>query len=463
MSQPRRARRTQSFPSDSIFSTLTPKEKASVLSPFPSYANPPHFLYQGLISCQDQRHHNGLVAVSSHYVGVFSQSNSGYPYAKIAFFHILTLRSLAVDSPTNVSVSTSTGFIFSVFENPIDLARILYRNHAFATFSIPDALKAKISAFNDEIFPVIHIPLSYSQILQFRFAALCAQNEFRYEHSVIPYLQSLLSFSSAIVDLARIPAPYHRPFLSSFLHFLPIFGISATELNIPSLVADIANYTEKSKDLRYLKIDNCNCGTNLRELSRAFKSNSENLPLSFLSITNVQLGDVDAFLNSISFLKTHLIHFSLSSAGIHPRNAVLLTNLLNDCPVFDRLQYLGIGAIEFNDSSLSRFALFLAKCRTLRFLDLSGSDAFTAVLAIAVGSSVTGVSLASADFDDSAVLQLLELAPRLSSLDLSGSNLKSHEIGDILAVLGRDLSGVPMSVQLNDFDFSQARCQNGGG
>ena len=447
-----RSPRPISAPTLSVMSDLTPKERSSVLSAFPEYEDEVQFTFRGKCKYQNQLQENGMVAVSAHYVGVFGQRSSGYAFTKTGFFHILTMKTLEVRDNKSLFIETTSGRSLFVEGDTLELSRIIYRNYSFATLLIPQTLKVKIASKRD--LPELKVPLSVSQMFQFTFAALCTQFEQKYDHAIVQYVHSLVTSSSAVVEMNRIPTPYHAPMLMSLVNLPGVLGISASDIDCPNVMKEIVGFVEKARGLRYLRVDNCNCVNGLAELGKAIEENARSLQLETLIVANNEFKDVGVFLESIKHLKSTLKTFSVSCIGFREDETDVFMDILTSNSAFRSLNRLGSGGISFSNGQLQALAKYLKENKHIRRLDLSGSSNFAGVLKAMKGTTVTELWVTRCDFDDTCVAQLLEVAPNLTFCDLSGSNLKCNEICDILSLLGRNQLSSPVSVKMNELDFS---------
>ena len=447
-----RSARSISAPTLSVLSDLTPNERTSVLSAFPQFEDEVQFIFRGKCKYQNQLQENGLVAVSSHYVGIFGQRSSGYAFTKTGFFHILTIKLIEVSESKSLSIETTSGRRLIVEGDTIELSRIIYRNYSFATLLLNQSVKVKISSKRD--LPELKIPLSLSQRFQFTFAALCTQLEQQYDHSIVQYIHSLVTTSNAVVELSRIPAAYHAPLLMSLTNMPGILGISATDIDCPNVMKEVVGFVEKANNLMYLKIDNCNCVQGLAELGRVIQEKSESIQLETLDIANNEFEDLSVFLESLKFLKSKVKTLSVSCTGFRGDDTDVFLEALTSNSAFKSLTRLGIGGIPFSQQQLVRLTKYLKSNKQIRALDVSGSSNFAGVLQAIRGTSVTELWVTRCDFDDAVVAKLLEVAPNLTFLDLSGSNLKGAEICDVLSLLGRNQLSAKVSVRMNELDFS---------
>jgi Leucine-rich repeat (LRR) protein len=406
---------------------------------FPQWANPADFTLQVALEYQGRSHNNGLIAVSPHYVGIFAQERA--TYAKLLFFHILTLKELSVHRDSVVMTALSGGSV-RVLVRSADLVRILYRNSAFATFLVPKAMKLSVSLFDQSLLPPFPVPLSLSQVLQFRFAALCSQSELSYDHSAIEYVHSLLIDADPILDLTRVAAAYHVPLIQSFGDFFPLVGLSASrEKTIGGAVAGCIDC------LRFLSIDKCPAA----ELTRALRSGAH---LTHLAIANCELDDPEPLLRAVGQLKTQLLHFSISGTPMGTRATEILPQMLCENRVFASLEHLGIGGVKLSAKGVALLSRYVRQNDGLVSLDLSGSAQFAGVLQAIGESSIIILSCALCEFDDASAVALIKVAPSLVSLDLRSSNLRVLEIGEAIGVLGRDRSK-GLTIKLNGIDLSE--------
>ena len=434
---------------------LTEEEEASIASKFPEWESEVQFVMRRKCAFNNQRQDRGVVAVSAHFVGIFNQKGHNKSFKRVGMFHILTMKSLKLNEERALFIELENGTVL-VESGSLDLARIIYRNYSLSACLLPDEMKMKVVATSPDDLPSLELPLSVSQTFQFTFAAFCTKFEQKYDHSIVQYVHSLVRHSNAVVELNRIPAPYHQPLLMSLVHLPGFLGVSATDVDCPNAMNDVVGFVAKSKNLMYLRIDNCNCTEGLAELGKIIREKADSLQLETLIIANNEFEDLDVFIDSLKYLKTKLKTLSVSCVGMSQEQADSFIEVLTRNNAFKSLKRLGIGDIPFSQTALQRLSTYLKTNKHIRAIDLSGSSMFASVLKAVNRTTVNELCLMRCDFDDAAVAQLLEIAPNLTFCDVSGSNMKGGEVCDVIALLGRNQLNATISVKLNEMDFSGA-------
>ena len=456
--------------------SLTAKEKLSISNRFPDYDRNIQYFAFGEIFLQEQHFESGIFAISNHYIGFFSQKKIQGKIKKIAFFNILSVLKVSISTSSmhqKIIIDTETNSI-TFFNGPaLTVGRLIFRNYSFATF--PISQDKKITFFVSDLvdLPQIQFPLSVSQIFQFRFAALCSQNELEYDHNVVKYFHTLIQSHNPVFNLKHLPKTLAdqnlSPILMALTHIPAINGISCCNTNLPSLLYSLAPLIQESCYIRKIKIKNCNTKDGLLELSKAIENNDK-LPLEQIFIDQNELEDLSPFIHSISMLNTNsnrllnLTHFSISGCGLSKETSEYLCSCLNKFESFQSLYHLGVGGLICTEVSSKDFLSYLKKNKNLKSLDLSRSSSFSAFLASVQASSIKTLDLSECDFDDLSVEQLNVVAPYLESLDISETNLSYYEISDVISFLGKSTkkflkneSKSFLTIKLNGLNFEKER------
>lgn len=433
---------------------LTEEDEEALASKFPEWESDLQIIVQRACVVNNRKRNSSVVAVSAHFIGIFEQRQSSSSFKQIVFFHIFAMRRMRISEEKSLIIELEDGGTVLIESDSLDIARIIYRNYSLATCLRPDPLKMKIIASSESDLPNLPLPLSLSQMFQFTFAAFCAQFEQRYDHSIVQHIHSLITHSNAIVELNRIPTPYHRPLLLSLVH-LPCFcGVSATDVDCPDAMTDVVDFVAQSNNVVYLRIDNCNCTEGLAELGRIIREKADQLHLETLIVANNEFQDLNVFLDSLKYLKTKLKTLSVSSVGMDQAQADVFIDVLTNNSAFKSLKRLGIGDIPFSPAALQRLSAYLKTNKHIRAVDLSGSSTFGGVLKTITRTTVNELCLQRCDFDDASVAQLLEIAPNLTLCDVSGSNMKGVELCDVIELLGKNQLKETISVKMNEMDLS---------
>ncbi|OHT03591.1 hypothetical protein TRFO_29026 [Tritrichomonas foetus] len=447
---------------EQTISSLSAKEKSTIASYFPDYDNYIHFFSNGQIKTQGQQYENGICALSMHYVGIFFQKHPG-KVKKIAFFNIFCITKFVlsyVNRRQQLLLETETTDVRLLSGPVLTTARLIYRNYSFATFPLPQSLKTTFHATDSSLLPSVQFPLSISQIFQFRFAALSSQNELNYDHSIVQYFHSLIQSHNPILNLKHLPKTFViqqlRPLLQAILYIPIILGISCCNNDIPQIFSLIIPLIEESHFLRKIKLTNCNAKDGLLEFSRALESNT-NLPLEQIFINENEFDDLSPFIHSISLLQTNLTHLSVSGCGLSSEVSEQLCKCLLTSNSLKSLKHLGIGGIVTTENATLDFFEYLKTNCHLVSLDLSGSSSFSSFLDAIPGSSVQILNVSCCEFDDTSIDLLNSIAPYLTSLDISGSNMNYYEVSDVISLLGKSIPSSLLTIKLNQLNFQKER------
>ncbi|OHT05385.1 hypothetical protein TRFO_05979 [Tritrichomonas foetus] len=441
--------------------SLPPKIKSSMNESFESLDNIIFVTSIEKLNIHGEVYENSIFAMSLSKIGIFSEKSKDNMILR--FFNVLELSKFTLfkNKSNNPQLSITVGADDILFlSGPIlQISRLIFRNYTFATISLPKALRITFETYDEEIFPLYKIPLSIAQIFQFRYYALCAQNNVEYDHSIVQYFHSLVKSRDTLFNLKHLPNKFNprqmKPIFQS-LTFIPIiYGISCKDSDTPTIFSDVASLLQSTLYIRYLKLINCNATKGIKELSKAISSNP-NLPLEQLFFNDNEIDDASLLIEALSKLESNLTHLSLTNCGLDEDNFELLCDALLNSKSLKELKYLGIGGAELSDKAIKLLSKYIKENDKLETLDLSGSSTFGQILRSISKSSIKELKLADCDFDDESVEQLNYLAQNINSLDISGSNLNFYEVSDILAAFGRNQKDL-LTIKINKLNFSKDR------
>lgn len=446
----------------SSIDSISPECKASLLSAFPNYEKNILMTEQCSFQFQDTEYENGIFATTLHFIGLFKEQSKDQYNAAI-LFNILSLTNfiLSQESQQDESLYLETSdFQINIYSGQIlQISRVILRNYALSTLSLPKNQLITFYSYDSSLFPILQIPFSISQIFQFRYAALCAQHEKEYDHSIVQYFHSLMKSQDPIFNLKHIPNSFDRqqilPIFQSLTYIPTIFGISCRNIDTPSIITDISSLISKSAYIRSIKLLNCNSSSGLDIFSQAISSN-DHLPLEELYLNDNEFEDLSPLINSFSFLKSKMTHLSLTDCGLDDSSLELLGNCLLNSQSLQNLKFLGIGGTEYKVSSVKNIIKYIQTNSNLVSLDLSGSKNFSSILKSIIGSSIKEINLSDCIFDDDSVIQLNYVCQSISSLNISGCDLNFYEVSDVISKVGKRQESL-ISIKLNGLNFSKER------
>ncbi|OHT14826.1 hypothetical protein TRFO_14767 [Tritrichomonas foetus] len=184
---------------------LSELESDSIEDAFMPSQRPVHFIFRTDIRYRKVTHNKGVVALSPHFIGLFTQSRSGGQLEVLEMIHISEVQMIAHRENEFVLVKTTESNLTCTGPPTTKFAQLLYRNYYFSfSMNSPDDI-VEVRSDNLSRFPDITIHASPSQRFQFAYLAMSTANNLPYNHEVVRYLHNLLLSHNSIIDISQLP------------------------------------------------------------------------------------------------------------------------------------------------------------------------------------------------------------------------------------------------------------------
>ncbi|KAK8858178.1 barbed-end actin filament uncapping [Tritrichomonas musculus] len=195
---------------------LTPDELNSICSAFPPSQLPLLCSFRSSIRYDKQSRPNSAVALSSHYIGLFSKSNQESNFfTEKKIVHIDEIENIYYSTKPFAVFETKKTKISVTSKQSLHLAQLLYVITKISYSYYPKQVEL-IS--EDENFPTIcFLPgkrdlfspfISYPQQFQFTYYAECSSCGVPYNHDVVRYINSMMLSANSIIDITQLPLDF---------------------------------------------------------------------------------------------------------------------------------------------------------------------------------------------------------------------------------------------------------------
>lgn len=436
------------FNSD-VFRGLSDSEKTSIISGFPSYENQVLFLASGNMNYKKDTYKYGLIVLTPHFITVYFQQSPGLKFQTLCFFHILTLQKIITESDL-LGLEAEKEKVYMTTKDVFDFTHVLYMAFSLSTFIAEGGQKVQFIVEDDALYPMLPLPLSPSQLFQYRFAALSTFNGLPYNHEITKYFHSLILRNDPFFRLNRVPQNYVYSVLDTLID-IPIFkGIICKDYEMPSIFEGISPFLETYPDIRYIVLSNCKANSGLQNFTDALSTN-ESINLTHLDISSNDFPNLKPLIQILPKF-SELRYLNVGNCSLNKTNCETLLSAIQS---FD-LDFLGIASAEFSEKSVKLFKALVKKSQNLTSLDISqiAPEYLAPLLQSLNYSNVKELSLSKCKFSPEAISSLRKIAPKFVSLDLSDCIFSPIDISFILTALGTE-SEEPVTIKLNRNNLSK--------
>ena len=440
------------------------RECESIESAFPSGQKPIHFAMRVSARYKKETREKCAAALSSHFVGIFTQERTGEDFELWALVHISEIQMIVHRQNEFVLLETPETKIVLSGQSTTKFAQLLYRNYCLS-YSMNDPEDVvEVRCDNMDLFPDIRLMVSPSQRFQFAYFAMCSLNNVKFNQDVVRYIHSLLLSGNSIVDVSLLPVNL----FGSSDSFVPIFeslkllryitGICLTDVERPDVLLEFVPVLSYCENMRIVHFENCGATEGLAELAHAVRK-SENFGVSYWNLSKNKFTDFSSFPFIIDHSVEQLLYINLNDCGISAQDGAEIFRALREHEMIDSLRHLHYAGNEMDDKELlTEFAGFLKVAR-LQTIDLHGYSRGAEGIMKCLNKYETCLEtliVSDSEYSHEAISQLLiflKETTTLRRLDISGMNLPPESVAGIIHTIVRNRELRDFSLIMDNLDL----------
>ena len=447
---------------------LTTNEISTVENNFAKSEIPLHLIFRSDIRLSKETKKSLVVALSAHFVKIFSLDKSGKKCKIFAQFHISQVVEITYSENEHTVIKTNKGSYGIIDQNnTLKFAQLLYRNVVLSYYKLNNVNYNYITANSSDRsnFPLIELDVSPSQKFQFCYSALCSLYSAPYHHEVVSYIHNQIIHNNPILNFTNIPIgvfsfdsstkTIEKAFLEAIQLTSFFLGVYCENIKCSDLLKYFTSFFTEESGLKLVHIVNCHLNGNFKDLLKQIETISSS-PVFYWNLNNNKKLDFKEFPRIIELTSEKLIFLGISDCEIKKNVAAAIFSALSDNPNAWYLEQLEIGNVSLIDESFLEFERFLKtinrkNSNKIFSLDISNNDNFECVLHLISNElpNLEKLNLSRNRFSHDSITKLrnyIKSSSKLNNLDLSNSIIQPDEIADIIEAFSSnsELSGITL-------------------
>lgn len=426
---------------------LNPQEQESVEKLFPLHQAKIHLAFRAKMMIGDKVIPEGAMAVSEHFITLCKPKFVGKGYSLITTLRFLDLtqNETVSDSYANLGFDKVSVYIYTGCA--VRFTRTILRNCLLFTLMHPKEAKLKFKPHNSESFPPFQPKVSFSQAIQFSYAAHCSYNSTTYFQEVIQTIHSNIQLRSGLLNINEFPLPLIERSIGNPMSFYPLFasmmysdfiyGVAASDINRSDILLSSIPMLSHNKNIRFLSFSKCNITDGLSELAKILTQ----LKICYFDLSYNLFHDLIPFCAALREYKSPVYYLNLGMTEMNSSSTEYLTESFTENAHFSNLDFLDISGAAFSSKSILSFIDFFKqlqfKNRVISHLNISECKRVDNLIQNQKFFQVGSLKISNINQKNYSpnLMDFVQETQSLTSLDISGTNIPFLQLKNIIGFI----------------------------